>query len=268
MKGRCVICGHLGPLTRDHVPPKGVTPPHPIEVSRLTAILGGQEGTDRPHRRYQSPDFPSLCSECNTNRLGYLYDPHLVSFAGGLATWVRGAFDIGLTLPATAPVKIRPQAVARAVVGHLLAAEERSNASNPLSKGTLVRGMRDYFLGGKVTSAPGFQIYVWPYNGIELVIIRGFAMARVLGRRHGPVVGDILKFFPVAFWVVAEQASDVEIQFASLDLSNDEETIIDIPLRCVPPWGWPERPRDDEIVVVSGDRTHISRRTKSGHRAT
>lgn len=262
MKGRCVICDQVGPLTRDHVPPKGVTPALPIEIRRLTAVLGGRERYDPPHRLYQAPQFPSLCAECNSQRLGKLYDPQLIAFSKGLSAWVRGAYEIGLTLPTSATVSIRPLAVSRAVVGHLLAAEERADPTQPLVDGSLLRQMRDYFLGA-VSDPPGFRIFVWPYSGSELVIVRGFAMARVLGRRHGPVVGDLLKFFPVAFWVVGEQTADVDIQFAELDLNEHEEVTIDIPLRRVPPPGWPERPLDDEVVVLSGDRTHIARRVKS-----
>ena len=265
MKGRCVICGHIGSLTRDHVPPRGVTPAHPIEVRRLGAVIeGGHAHQHLPHRHYQAPVFPSLCAVCNTDRLGKLYDPELIRFSDGLASWVRGAYEIGLTLPA-ASVSILPLAVARAVVGHLLAAEERPDATLPLVDAALLKEMREYFLG-LTSTGPHFQIFVWPYSGNELVIVRGFAIARVLGRKHHWIVGDVLKFFPVAFWVVSEQPTDVEFGFAKLELTKSNETLIEIPLRNVPPLGWPERPRDDEVVLLSGERSHIARGIRAPHR--
>lgn len=266
MKGRCVICGDLGPLTRDHVPPKGVTPPTPIEVRRLIALTGvGDAPTPRLH--FQAQSFPSLCRECNSERLGSLYDPHLIAFSNRVSAWVRAVYESGLVLPAVASVRIRPSAVAHAVAGHLLAAEDRSDPTEPLGGGTLTESMRAYFLGTNAKDA-GFRIFLWPYSGSEIIVVRGFGMARVLGKKHGPIVGDILKYFPLAFWVVGEVPANVQIEFAELDLMQDSEVIINIPLRVVPHAGWPERPMDNEIVLINRERSHVARRVRRSRPAT
>lgn len=268
MTGRCVICGRICRLTRDHVPPRGVVPPRALEIRRLTAaIQTGPPFAESPRRGFQAPVFPSLCSVCNTDKLGSVYDPELIVFANSLAAWVRGASELGLTLPDVAVVNLRPLDVARAVVGHLLAAEERSNPVAPLVGGSLLEEMRSYFLGA-VIGTPAFRIFVWPYAGSDLVIARGFALARVLGRAHGPVVGDVLKFFPLAFWVVGSAPDDVDFPFAELPLAEGNEVTLEIPMRRVPRAQWPERPGDQEVIVLAGERTHVARSTARPRRAT
>ena len=256
MKGRCVICGTLGKLTRDHVPPRGTVPPLPIEIRRLTALAGGTTPSEPKTRTgYQAPTFPSLCLRCNVERLGTQYDPELIRFANGLAAWARTAYRLGLTVPDMASVSLKPAAVARAVIGHLLAAEERKDPFGELSGGTLVEAMRDYFLATSAIN-PAFRIFVWPYLGRDSTIARGFGLARVLGDTHGAIVGDILKFFPVAFWVVGSAPADLVFPFTELSLTIDAAMSVEISLKNVPPARWPELPGSSEVVVMNGLRTH------------
>lgn len=256
MKGRCVICGNLGRLTRDHVPPRGVTPLNPIEISRLLPDETERE-CKRPRRGFQAPTFPSLCLECNVERLGKCYDPALNEFVNAFAVWARAAFQLGMVLPERAAVDLLPSAVAHSVIGHLLAAEERSDPTVRPHSGTMGDEMREYFLGTS-RAAPSFRLFVWPFAGSHITILRNFGIAKVLGRTHGVIVGDLLKFFPFAFWVVHEVPGGVTVPGAELSLSRNVRTTVVIPLRPLPSRRWPEFPSDEEVVLHSADRGLIT----------
>lgn len=261
-KGTCVICGNFGNLTRDHVPPKGVMPASEIEIHHLRP---GDENR-KVERAYQAPTFPTICAECNGKRLGEQYDPALISFANGLIRWTRWSemFDLRGTQN-LATVDINPAAVARAVVGHLLAAER---SRKPCPPGKMLEAMRRFFL--EDDSGSELRIFVWPYDG-ELVIARGFSTMELVPASgttvritRKPIFGDVLKFFPLAFWVLWGQSERPPIQCAEIPLFVDTQTQIQIPLYNVPPRHWPEFPLSHEAVAWT-DSTALQGKTILKH---
>lgn len=248
MEKVCAICGGVGKLTKDHVPPKGVMPCTEIE---LDTLLPGRTGEHRK-RVLKSPVFKTLCSKCNSGLLGGQYDPALKNFAEALIPWVRSVTRKDLILPREATVDIRQSAVARAVVGHLLAADERSDAALP--NGKMLEAMRAFFLGESVSE---LRVFVWPYMG-DLVILKSFLTVAILpsGREglvkmpYKPILGHILKFDPVAFWVVWDAPDPFPFRWTELSLKDDSLTQIKIPLLS-PSQDWPERPLDHEAAVFT-----------------
>ncbi|MES3034074.1 MAG: hypothetical protein V4813_08755 [Gemmatimonadota bacterium] len=260
MKGRCVICSALGKLTADHVPPKALVPATAVEVQQLIAATGGRhDDLPRPRGAFQAPRFPSLCAECNNQRLGARADVALIAMAAQLARWVNAARMHGILLPDRAELDVDAQGVARAVIGHLLAAEERSTPSAPLANGTALFAMRAFFLE-RATEPPPFRLFVWPFLGTDITIVRGFSLARVLGDAHGPVIGDVLKFFPLAFWLVHHAPDDVVFPFAQIPLQSEGICRLRIPLRRLPPQ-WPEMPGPKEVVALTAERTYLARQS-------
>lgn len=120
-RGRCAICGAIGLLTKDHVPPKSVMEPVVLEIIRISDLL--MEDSERPVPRggFQAPVFPSLCKDCNNQRLGLSYDPVLARFIEDTRPWVN-IIERGIIIPDGISVTTKPLRLARAVVGHLLAA--------------------------------------------------------------------------------------------------------------------------------------------------
>lgn len=258
--GRCVICGTVGKLTEDHVPPRALVPATRVEIAQLIAACGGRTDASPPARPgFQSPRFHSLCALCNNTRLGAHADPALIAVAIQLTRWVTMAWDRGVTLPSSAVVDVDGPRVGRAVVGHLLAAEERSNPLAPLAEGGALHAMRAFFLG-PTPDTPPFRLFLWPFLGSDITIVRGFSLARVLGDGHGPVIGDVLKFFPLAFWLVHAVPEDVMIPFAEIPLTHVGISHVTIPLRALPPLRWPEMPGRAEVVGVASERTFVARR--------
>jgi hypothetical protein len=259
-KGRCVICNSIGTLTFDHVPPQGVGPAQYIELSRLLPLV--PEHPEKQSRRsYGNPQFPTICRICNGDRLGSQYDPHLIRFAQKFRTWVNASFKLGIALSSDFTIELQPHRVARSVVGHLLAAEERRDRTAALNNSEVSQSLRSYFLDTEAAFPMGAQIFVWPYPSESIVISRWFGLANPW--RHGAIIGHVLKFFPLAFWLVTKTQQELEFTLARLPLhsttSIDETATLTIPLNLVPALSWPEMPGDEEIVFTDAARTLLGR---------
>jgi hypothetical protein len=113
--------------------------------------------------------------------------------------------------------------LARSVVGHLLAAEERKDPWTMPAEGTSTRLLKDFFLDEDSRWPSDMHLYVWLYPAPSQIIVRGFAITGVLEpHRYGPIVGDVLKFFPVAFWVTSGSAERSHRNLTELPLSQVE----------------------------------------------
>jgi hypothetical protein len=78
--GACRICGTVGDLTFEHVPPKSVGNRERIEMLGLDAWLNREaDGTERGRIIQRGSGAYSLCAECN-NRAGNLYVPELAKW--------------------------------------------------------------------------------------------------------------------------------------------------------------------------------------------
>lgn len=263
LKGRCVICDAVGKLTFDHVPPRSVTPPKQLELRRLTAFI--QPGPSAAHLRrgFQAATYPSLCQACNVDRLGGMYDPTLSKLAADVRNWLAVTKELDIWVPGDIQVTTMPLRIARAVAGHLLAAEERKDPSAIPPRGTLTEALRTFFLDDTAPWPPTLHLYMWPFPAKRHVIVRGFSISRVLGPTYGPIVGDILKFFPLAFWVTAAVANGTEYQLDAQPLSDPLLTLntsitLAIPLRFQPPPGWPETPGDGEALLLNDERSSVA----------
>lgn len=262
MKGRCVICDSIGKLTDDHVPPKSVSPPSRIEVKRLIAAAKSDAAGTR-RRGFQAKIFPSLCRACNGERLGTKYDPTLKKLVDDVRRWVRVTRDLDISIAGDIEVMTYPSRLARAVAGHLLAAEERKDPSRVPQRGTMTEALRSFFLDDEAAWPEELHLYVWLFPDVRQVIVRGLAMMKVLGQTHGPIVGELLKFFPLAFWITAAPADGVSYRLAELPMRGiisgaADEVLVKIPLRGLPPPSWPEHPSDGTVLMLTDERTYVS----------
>lgn len=248
--GCCNICRVVGPLTEDHVPPKRS---RALGGRRELVTLSEYIAGERVKPRYFQSGlrFRTLCPKCNNERLGHRYDPELAKMSRETDGLLRAASR--LYVPRQATVRVRPQRIARAVVGHLLAAEVREDMSRPPVDAPFPNILRAYFLDEAAPLPDTVDIRYWLYTGNADVIIRALGIAR-LGR-SGLVVCDLLKYYPLAFMVIFETDRRVRIGLDAL-LPNRAlrlDDYADLPLRLAPrpPITWPEQPDDEGIVLVN-----------------
>ena len=264
--GFCNICPSQGRLTRDHVPPKGMQTLSDLEVRSLVESFGGRrDPNDKPtHPRIVQGGikFPSLCAHCNNQLLGREYDPSLIKAAQALAAVVRPCIENSLVLPHSFELEIKPQRIARAVMGHLLAAEHRENMAEPPVGTPFQSAMREYVLDSSLPLPNSLDMFVWLYPSRRQVIIIGSAYANYHNMKSA-VAGSFIKFFPFGFWVTCNRSSEHRIPFERL-LPNrntplDAVTKFRISKNSTPPLSWPERLPDDDMLFFNDEQTHSAK---------
>lgn len=254
--GRCNICGQDGPLTVDHTPPKSCGGVTAAQVRTLTQQLGNGVEGKRNTRLQTRVARRTLCERCNT-LLGHQYDPALADFC----RQVRTAADAVVHLPVEFRARIRPQAVIRSVLGHMVAFEP-----DRYLKGAVTEPLRDYILDASRSLPDSIKVYYWFYPYQQTVHVPGAALGTLGVRGQGqidPVFFWLLKFYPLAFMATIDANSNptqVEsLNFFRTATVTDEHEVL-VPLAPVKPSHWPELPDNDgNIAVLHGPGGAVSR---------
>lgn len=159
-EGFCVICGEYSKLTRDHVPPKKCNNLNDVEIK---ALMPKEESARVGTTSQGGTHFKTLCSKCNSERLGAKYDPSLVDFTNNITSLVLGAKRKHIVLPQSIYPIITPQRIARSVVGHALAAVAVEEAKIGLVSSPMSNKLREYFLNESHPLPEKLEIYYWLY---------------------------------------------------------------------------------------------------------
>ena len=250
-KGYCNICGEFAKLTEDHIPPKSCRGITEAEVRLLHAKLSASGTQPAPRRLQAGPYFRTLCQRCN-GLLGTSYDPMLAD----LSKQVRAIANSALHLPATIPVRVKPQAVMRSVLGHLAA----QGLDGYKKEALITEPLKEYVLDPTRSLPPQLRFYFWLYPYRPQVLVKGAAMGRMGG--HPPVVFWLMKFFPLAFFVTIENAAMEQFKLPNLDVFRDVAIDavheVKLPLRPIPHQLWPENPDDSSFVLYHSDHALLA----------
>lgn len=256
LKGYCTICGTFGELTADHVPPKGCANVSPVEIRTLTKAL--DKNNEKPRYSQNGVKFRTICGTCNNDLLGGEYDKEIINLADEITKYYRPILESGLSLPSIQKITIKPQRLARAVIGHLLAAEPIKSVKEKPVDAPLPNKLREYFLNPSKDLPDGIEIYYWLYPSKTQVIIKGCGLA-ILGAGFS-AVGHIMKFFPLVFYVVHNRPEKMDINQSQLKIEKNTEidqfSEIEINYNNVSPIGWPEQPTGNEILLLAEEQTH------------
>lgn len=242
--GYCNICDSYGPLTEDHVPPKGTLKVPQVDLLHIVELLGAERpvGRKRRARRMQSGvHFRSLCGTCNSDLLGSNYDPTLIEFSNAVGALLRGA----VAVPEVVFVEITPGLVVRSILGHLLAVglERRERTS-------ALKGAIDFFLDPALPLPNGIDVHYWVYPYRRQVAIRDAALITSFFKTP-PLCFWCLKYFPLAFMVAWDEKAR-RIRLPNLRdymlNSGTHRARVPVHLRDLPPQTWPEAPSNDGAV--------------------
>lgn len=258
--GRCNICGALGKLTEDHVPPKGSINPRKVGIRSLVQTV---EPVDPKIVQFSQNGvkFRSLCAKCNNHRLGKKFDPALNQFSRKVAQLLTN--HSRLILPSRVDIELQPQRIARAVIGHLLAAEIREDMSSSLISAPMRELMRQYFLDISADFPTELNLYFWTYPAKRQVILKGVGVG--LFSTNQVIVGDFLKYFPIAFWLthkapqrVKESMQDREMPIRGSGVDDYRTVAIRTDKQDTFRSNWPEVPDDYEMLLVNDDLCFIA----------
>ena len=203
--------------------------------------------------------FRSICHSCNTELLGREYDPELAKFANTISGSARTAYESGLSLPESLLVWMKPQRVARAVAGHVMAANAAWEVASPPVRAPFPSALRAYLLDYHAPLPHEVEIYYWVYPHRHQVVVKG--AAKVSFSRKWVLLGHIIKFFPLGFWILWSRPQHVTIRLPLLvperHMEIDEMRQVCVNLRRIPRHDYPEGPADDEVVFFPGQTTSI-----------
>lgn len=253
--GFCVICGDYGKLSKDHVPPKGCNnvKDHILTAFHKNISKGGVTSQGGTH-------FKTLCETCNSERLGLEYDTELVKLSNEVTSLAISKIEGRLALPSEVYSFVKPQRIARAVVGHALAGVSVNEAKSGLISAPFQDALRSYFLNKDAAMPDELNIYYWLYPSKMQVIIKGAYKAN-FGTRNG-ILGHIFKFLPLGFWLVWEKPVEININLNNLvtNKSCGVNDVYQLPinLKHVQSVNFPEAPEGNEGVLLSDELTSIA----------
>ena len=208
---------------------------------------------DRKGRDFQQGvKFRSICSVCNNDYLGGLYDQELKNFANDVGSYLHSL----VARPNSTTFPVVPGKIIRAVCGHILAlGVER------FPRGDMGDAMADLVLNPDKEIPDSLHFYYWVYPFWDQVAIRNFGFLVHTGTP--PLVSSVLKFFPLAFMILWEPATDFRSSLVRLNdycvgAGNNQ---VDIPFRLtnIPPQRFPEAPGDSGVTLHGSDSYFSSR---------
>ena len=242
--GKCAICEKHGPLTVDHVPPKGAIRVSAVEMTSLISRISADPKKERSELSQNGVKFRSLCATCNNVFLGAGYDKDLIAFT----TKVGEVLKSPIALPAVTSIRGKPHAILRSVIGHMLGAGVGLKPS-----GTMGEGMAAYFLDQSMPMPKELDCYYWPYPYNDQVIIHLAALVDSLGAGRPPTVFKLIKFFPLAFLLTWENYDPSRWGLENLcehrRLGFHDETDLWLRTHPLPHQLWPETPQNTSAVM-------------------
>lgn len=243
-EGICNICGDMGILSWDHIPPKSAIFFSDVEI---TSIFNKYSEEKYPREYSQNgTKFRTICGKCN-NELGTYYDVSFVEFINDATKKIVTGFPNEESITC----KIKPTKVIKSLFGHLLAA--KGDYEDQLIDIELRK-----FLLDKSLWKPEFNIFYWfhPYPNIE--IMRDVAICKIeTNSKPKPDVFSILKMYPIAFYVTKEETykhlnniNNLKY-YCSSDFDEDVEVPLNISTKELIHSNWPILV-DDNTLLLAG----------------
>jgi len=254
-------------LTENHVPPSGSSRSRRLVVRSLVGDLRTPKAKGRFHQSGLS--FHSICAECNEHRLGREYDPELKRLCEQLRQTRSASSDLGMSLPNPVRISCKPQRVARAVVGHLISAVPQQRIGAMPLDTPFWSVLRSYVMNPGSPLPRSISIRLWHYP-FERVVV-----ANAIGKvgPGTPYVSSLLKFDPIAFWLIFQApesfSSPIPQLHSDRTISLDQDEFVPFDMASTLNKRFPEAPSDagatmfhDQAGWVAEPKLHRSR----GHR--
>ena len=193
--------------------------------------------------------------------LGLKYDPELGDLFSEVKSLAESVSKGYLTLPSCKTFFVKPQRIARSVIGHMLAGNAVEQVKESTPHAPMYQTMVDYFLNENSSLPDEVEIYYWFYPFSDIQIVRAFGRNFGFG---GSIVGDVLKFFPFAFWVTWKQPKEVKFRLDKLlpirNLSIDDVTQLTINFDSYPESDFPEAPKKNGLTVLNSQMAVVGKK--------
>ncbi len=238
--GPCNICGQLGPLSWDHVPPKGGIELQPVEIDRIAGTLVSSLGSKKPEISHDGLKFRTLCSTCNS-RLGTDYDPALNDFAITVGRFLRSTFEF----PDIVHIEAKPTAIARAILGHLLTA--RLSTVDAVFDPVI----RALVLDPQAPIPTKLNVFYWVHPYAQQIVFRDGLMPAKRGKYSEIQRFGVLKYFPIGY-LVTDVCEYEGLEALTVWRNEPATQTVQVPVRLhkVHDAFWPEATAPDNFLLI------------------
>jgi hypothetical protein len=254
-EGYCAICGEFGKLSRDHVPPKGCNNLSDVHLRELVSREIKRDSTSQG-----GTHFKTICSTCNSEKLGLRYDPELIALSNDITSCVKAASNKLIVLPKVLRRTIKPQRITRSIVGHILAAAAVSKIDEPKKENPMDSDLKNYFLNEDIPFPSNVEIYYWVYPSRKQTVLKYFGKTSI--NSSSTIIGHTIKFLPLGFYFIWNKPIDYNLNLNNLlpekNIGIDDKKTINIDLFQSIPLDFPERPNDDEVMLYNSGNTYTA----------
>ena len=193
---RCNICGAMSKMTDDHVPPQCWNNSKRKYYSQGFGLCDPPKKKEHcfPHITGNGIKFRTICEKCNTTVLGPK-DKALSEFIKQIETYIKRQGNISSIFNCT----IYANSVAKAIVGHMLAAKEYYDESTNIDN-----VLRSYVLDEAALPPSEMQLLYFYYPYKSIVIERDVVLPQVhyKDERYKKPVGIISCLFSYPLAVI------------------------------------------------------------------
>lgn len=276
--GYCNICNSYGKLTCDHIPPKGCLIPQKVELISLQEYLSldiDKNNKIKSNYSQNGLNYRSICGTCNNTLLGTNYDPELINTTNQVASILKLKDESGIILPKQVSIDIKPQKLARAVIGHILAGQIPDKGISTQSHPCKIL-LKNFLLDTNEDFPDDLEIYYWIYPSNKQVVINNLAKVFMDDLNNFQSNGRIpwsglLKFYPLSFWIVWKRSKEIHLSLQKIPMSKEIElndsVSINLHLNNIPHIFWPEGVYDDEINLYNSNSAIVAKPANKGFKS-
>jgi hypothetical protein len=241
-RGNCALCRNYSDLTEDHIPPGAVgNDGRWIAHSYLTTASADKELIFG--REFRSGiRFRTICADCN-NKLGGREDKALTNFFEKTSKLLNSP----LILTSTMRIPAKPNLIYRAVLAHLIAANDSGVPTAFDIEG------RNIFNGKQNLRLSSWSLFYWIYNGPSIFVMRNAYYTIWHPLEIVPI--QILKCYPLAFVFAQKPWFGGLPNLLQFVQSRDDEEI-ELPLLMGARENhetWPAVPVGNTSILLAGD---------------
>ncbi|WP_122572056.1 metal-binding protein [Pseudomonas viridiflava] len=195
-EGYCLICGSFGPLSWDHVPPKGSITITKVEQAHLTEIMGVKSDPVIGVKSSNGSKFRTICKHCNSSHIG-ANDQEVARVYKDLSGKIKHYF-LRLASPVNhLYIPFDGIKFCRAMVGHVLSATTIKECLREPVLAPYYAPLQKFVMGDDTAINNTHDFYIWFYPHHRHMSIKIFSC-----RNQGHIASlSLLSFFPLAFLI-------------------------------------------------------------------
>jgi hypothetical protein len=225
VNGYCLICDKHGPLSFDHVPPKGSITITKVEQRHIVEMMGLGASKVKGVVSMNGSKFKTICHDCNNRLLGG-NDDEIARVCKSLTMKIKDYFQFADNPSTFCYTEVNAKKFARAMIGHILAATSIKECEKEPEYSPYFQPLKDFVLGDDAAIQDTHDIYYWfyPFNKHMSAKFVNF-----YNDGHIATV-SLLSFFPLAFMVTKKNEGTYPAHSRQL-LLTDQVMYLDLSYR-------------------------------------